>query len=300
MSVPDCAFFYCLIFVISLILSYYLSIIYFFSTIYTLLPDEYELISFSITASASVTLDRPDSSICTDFSLNGRLFTVTTEKEIQVFPLPPFFSSFSSAFRNQENQGLPPLGEGDEELGTKVEVCRLQSTRLCTRTHTDGTDIDDIFSKNFFSSATVISTIVTPIITEIGNFLPTDLNPDPSLAASSSSKKNSLKTKKPVSAAIPSLNSIICMENLTMKIQIAIFNKIYSFWMIVEGNILCERRKGEKNDNDQFLEFCDVKKNLEISVFKSWKLSGNVSTFCFNGNRNVVALGLQNGKTYFN
>jgi hypothetical protein len=247
-----------------------------------------------------VNLDRPDSRIFTDFSLSGRLFTVTTEKEISVFTLPIFVSTT----RNLSVQGPSHLSDIEYRIDSKSELKISHPMKLIFPPIKGQNGNSERQKNNFtdFSAAIIVSTIVTSIGTETNSINNTDLGSEPSeKVATNTVKKMSLKARKSISAVLP-LNSggptVNTVEKLSLKIQFAIFHRITAQWMTVDGFLSCEKNKTEKKmdeNSEQIFNFTDLKKDLEIKDLKKWKLSGAVTAFCFNEKRSIVALGLDDG-----
>lgn len=262
---------------------------------------DWEVISFSVVTSGSVNLDRSDSRIFTDFSLSGRIFTVTTEKEISVFTLPIFVSTA----RNLSGQGPSHLCDTEYPMGSKPELKisfpmkiifpPIKSQNSSFERKNNLTDLN-------FSAAIVVSTTVTSVGIESNISNNTDYGSEPSeKAGTNTAKKINLKSRKSISSALP-LNSngstVATVEKFSLKIQFAIFHRISAQWMTVEGFLSCEKNKSEKKVDENiehFLNFVDMKKDLEITDLKKWKLSGAVTAFCFNEKRSIVALGLDDG-----
>ena len=240
----------------------------------------YDILSFTVIGTAVVTMDLPHSRISTDISLCGRILTITTDKEITIFPLPVFFSDFIA---QGEIKILQSLKEFDEEiesniteitdLKNKTEFCILHPMKLIFREKEKNREKDKLLenqnkksqlSGNFgeFQGSVVISTKITKNL----------LHSETSLEALQRNS-NSLKSKKNsnlnVNINSKSKNNLIKISNnsndgnsngeggdegerendqLLITLQIAVFNLKYSYWMLVEGNFLGNSIKN-KNEN---------------------------------------------------
>ena len=235
----------------------------------------YDILSFTVIGTAVVTMDLPHSRISTDISLCGRILTVTTNKEITIFPLPVFFSDFIA---QGEIKILQSLKEFDEEIENniteitdlknknKTEFFILQPMKLIFREKDKNREKDKLMenqnkknqlSGNFgeFQGSVVISTKITKNL----------LHPE-----ALQKNSNSLKSKKNsnINVNSKSKNNLIKISNnlndgngngegdegerendqLLITLQIAVFNLRYSYWMLVEGNFLGNLIKN-KNEN---------------------------------------------------
>jgi hypothetical protein len=252
-----------------------------------------------------VNLDCADARIFTDFSLSGRIFTVTTEREISVFTLP----IFATTARNLPGQGPSQFGGIEYAVGNRSELKISHPMKLIfpsIKGQSSNSDRKNNSTDLNFSAAIVVSTIVTSVGTESNNFNNTDSGSEPSEKVGTNIvKKMNMKSRKSISAVLP-LNSggptAITVEKLSLKIQFAVFHRITAQWMTVDGLVSCEKTKTEKKmgeNSENILSFVDLKKDLEITDLKKWKLSGAVTAFCFNEKRSIVALGLDDGKFFF-
>ena len=253
-------------------------------------------------------LDLPNSRIFTDFSANGRVLTVTTEGEINIFPLPIFFPDVTP----QGFLDLPPLGESEEDLGPKIlEFPILNPLRVIPK------ELNGFSVCGGYHSAVVVSvrTSLPPANMETPQIVPKVPVP---LGVQ---KKNSNKQNKmPVSS--PALTQTITpstpAEKVIVTLQIAIFNIFSSYWVVVDGNFIANKveiknlsgktdkneskngqngQKGDKNDLD-FVYDNSEGREFDFLSLKGWRLSSNVSTFCFHEDRSTVALGLYDGMLY--
>ena len=84
----------------------------------------YDILSFTVIGTAVVTMDLPNSRISTDISLCGRILTVTTDKEITLFPLPVFFSDFIVQGEKTILQSLKEFEEETESNNTEITDLR--------------------------------------------------------------------------------------------------------------------------------------------------------------------------------
>ena len=219
---------------------------------------------------AVVTIDQPDSRIFTDISQCGRFLTITTDKQINVFPLPNFLSNFVPQGGKKSLQTLKEFEEEIEnnnniesvDLVPKTEFVILQQMKIVLKEKEKEKEKDkekENSSNNLFSdfkAAVVVSTKITKIIM-------TPENPQivPKVPAIITTKKSSILTTNSKSKnSVTKIPNNVLNDNggegdnendeelLLINLKIAIFNLKSSFWFVVEGSFTGKKIKNKNDD----------------------------------------------------
>ena len=235
-------------------------------------------------------MDLPNSRISTDISLCGRILTVTTDKEITLFPLPLFFSDFIVQGEKTILQSLKEFEEETESNNTEITDLRhkteffiLHPMKITFREKEKDKDKDKLTDNQNKKSSLIGNcgdyqgaVVISTKITKVAESLPETLQKN---SASLISKKSSTSNVN-VNSNSKSKNNLIKISNnsidgngegtegekendqLLITLRIAIFNFKYSFWMLVEGNFIGNAIKN-KNENIK-VNINLQKKNLNL------------------------------------
>ena len=293
-------------------------------------------------------LDSPNSRIYSDISLCGRFLTITTENEINIFPLPAI-SVFSNP--NLSVKFLDPIcdveenGNNLENNGNfKSKYLQVKSMKIImkdknkdqnvststggkpgagavaamipNKSSTENNENDAISVNGDYLASVIIAVNISEIINipEITPEVPAIVpKPGGSPKKSTGNLKNGLQGANVISVSSKSV------EKISVNLQIAIFNRFSLQWVIVDGSFICNKimdknidknsikiieknldKNNDKNNDKKKIDFyvdsSELKEEFEVSILKSWKLPTFVTVFQFLENRNLVAVGFNNGK----